>query len=383
MSAKGKIPPALRLNLRVDPAAGTDLAAQIRQQIAWLIASGALAEGDRLPPIRDLARHLGVHMHTVRAAYAQLEGEGLVDARPGAGTLVRPYDLRRQSLHTPDVPSFTIGVILPEYSPFYLPYLRGLEHAARDQPTLFLFCNAHNDTRQAARHLDQLVAKGVDGIILTALPVDVTNQLRPQRGQPARLPPVVPVDIPRAVGPAIVLDSEGAGDQATDHLIRVHRQQRIGLVTAPLTLDNVRQVYDGYARALARNRLPLRQELVAEASDFSPEEGRRAAHALLESSPDLAAIFAVSDTLALGVLQAARQRRLRVPEEVAVVGYDDIEMAAFAEPPLTTVAAPAFAMGEQAMRMLPMLRGRARPTPERLRLKTTLVIRRSCGCREG
>src|SRR3972149_407603 len=117
MSAKGKIPPALRLNLRVDPAAGTDLAAQIRQQIAWLIASGALAEGDRLPPIRDLARHLGVHMHTVRAAYAQLEGEGLVDARPGAGTLVRPYNLRRQSLHTPGVPPFTIGGLLPQDPP--------------------------------------------------------------------------------------------------------------------------------------------------------------------------------------------------------------------------------------------------------------------------
>src|SRR3972149_2391328 len=150
MSAKGKIPPALRLNLRVDPAAGTDLAAQIRQQIAWLIASGALAEGDRLPPIRQLARQLGGHLHTVRGAYTPPGAEGLADSRPGAGTRVRRYDLRRQSLHTPDVPSFTIGVILPEYSPFYLPYLRGIEDAAQHTPTLLLFCNAHNDPRRAA-----------------------------------------------------------------------------------------------------------------------------------------------------------------------------------------------------------------------------------------
>lgn len=370
-------------SLRVDPAAGVDLEAQIQGQIAWLIASEKLAEGDRLPPIRRLAQRLGVHMHTVRAAYALLEAEGLVDARPGAGTRVRHYDAPRQSLHTPDVPSFTIGVILPEYSPFYLPYLRGIEHAARDMPALFLFSNAHNDSRLATRHLDQLVAKGVDGILLTALPVDLAERMRPQRGRPSRLPPVVAVDIPRAAGPAVVLDSEGAGDQATDHLIRVHHYRRIGLVTAPLTLVNVRQVFDGYRRALRRNRLPLHQELMAETSDFSPEEGRRAAHALLESSPDLAAIFAVSDMLAAGVLQAARERGRRVPQHLAVVGYNDIEVAALVDPPLTTVTAPAFAMGQAAMEMMSVLTAGKQPRPLRQVLATSLVIRRSCGCKVG
>lgn len=370
-------------SLRVDPAAGVDLAAQIRGQIAWLIASEELAEGERLPPIRQLARRLSVHMHTARAAYALLEAEGLVDARPGSGTRVRRYDPHRQSLHTPDLPSFTIGVILPEYSPFYLPYLRGIEDAAQHTPTLLLFCNAHNDPRRAARLLDQLIARGVDGILLTALPVDLAERLRPSPRRPSRLPPVVAVDIPRAGGPAVILDSEGAGEAATDHLIRVHGHTRIGLATAPLSLDNVRQVYDGYARALRRNGLSIHQELIAETDDFSPEEGRRAAHALLDSSPDLRAVFAVSDTLALGVLQAARQRRLRVPQDIAVVGYNDIELAALVDPPLTTALAPAFAMGRAAMEKLNALTAGRRPRTLRTILGTSLVIRRSCGCTHG
>ncbi|HSB90695.1 MAG TPA: GntR family transcriptional regulator [Anaerolineales bacterium] len=365
--------------LRVDPHVGVDLAEQIRQQIAWLIASERLRPGDRLPPIRDAARRLSVHMHTVRAAYASLEAEGLVDARPGAGTVVRGYDLRRQSLRTPDVPSFTIGVILPEYSPFYLPYLLGLEHASGDGEVLFLFCNAHNDSAIAARLLDQLVAKGVDGILLTALPVDLAKRLSPRRGHPSRLPPVVAVDIPGAPAPSVELDGLSAGDQATDHLVRVHRHRRVGLVTAPLSKDNVRQVYDGYRRALRRHHRPFDPGLVVEAGDFSPAEGAAATAVLLDRYPDVHAIFAVADSLALGVLQAARQLGRRVPGELAVVSYDDIEMASLAVPRLTTVAAPAYQLGEVAIALLRRPASPRRRAPRRV-LRTRLVIRESCGC---
>lgn len=370
-------------HVRVDPGAGVDLAEQIRQQIAWLIASGNLEAGDRLPPIRSLARQLEIHMHTVRSAYSLLEADGLVTCRPGAGTRVRRLDLRHRPVRTPDIPSFTVGVILPEYSPFFLPYLRGLEQAAGDRPSNFLFGNAHDNPQRAARLLDQLAVRGVDGIVLTALPVNLADHLTPHPGSTGRLPPVVTVDIPRARGPAVVLDSESAGQAAAEHLIRIHGHELIGLVTAPLTLDNVRQVYDGFRRGLEKHRLPLRQELIAEAADFSPEEGRRAAHALLDGSPDLRAIFAVSDTLALGVLQAGRERGLRHGDDLAVVGYNDIEMAALSEPPLTTVAAPAFDMGVAAMHMLSGLIAGRRPRPVRRVLPTSLVVRQSCGCRKG
>lgn len=365
----------------MDPEAGVDLAEQIRQQIARLIASERLAQGDRLPPIRTLAHRMGVHMHTVRAAYGLLEQEGLVDSRPGAGTRVRRYDLRRQSLHIPAVPSFTIGVILPEYSPFYLPYLRGIEEAAGEDRTLLLFCNAHNDSTIAARLLDQLIASGVDGILLTALPVDLTDRLKPMRGQPARLPPVVAVDIPGADGAAVELDGRSAGDQATEHLLQVHHHQRIGLVTAPLSHENVYQVVEGYRRALRRHRIPLVETDLAQASDFSPAQGAAATHALLDRNPDLQAVFAASDSLALGVLQAARQRGRRVPDDLALVSYNDIEAASLVTPPLTTVAAPAYAMGQEAMAMLKRST-RSRPSrPERRVLPTTLIVRQSCGCK--
>jgi LacI family repressor for deo operon, udp, cdd, tsx, nupC, and nupG len=376
-------PPANVLtDLRVDPEAGVDLAEQLRQQIAWLIASRRLDEGERLPPIRRLAGQLGIHMHTVRAAYAQLEAEGLVDSRPGAGTRVRRYDAQRQARHLPNVPTFTVGVILPEYSPFYLPYLRGIEQAAQAERTLVLLSHAHNDSLVAARLLDQLVAKSVDGILLTALPVDLTERLRSHGARPAKLPPVVSVDIPRAEGPSIVLDGKSAGDQAAEHLIQAHGCLRIGLVTAPLSMDNVRQFHDGFAAALSRHGRELQPAWVAETGDFSPEAGQAAAESLLSASPDLDAIVAASDTLAMGVLKATRQRGRRVPEDLAVIGYDDIELAAYLEPPLTTVAAPAFEMGEAAMKLLARLVDSGALDAPRQVLPTRLVVRRSCGCAE-
>jgi DNA-binding LacI/PurR family transcriptional regulator len=373
----------LRRYLGVDPGAGTDLAEQLRSQIAWLVASRRLGEGDRLPPIRQLADDLGVHMHTVRAAYAQLEAEGLVVSRRGAGTFVRQYDPRRQARRLPDLRTFTVGVILAEYSPFYLPYLQGVEHAAQDDPTLFLLCNAHNDRHQAARLLDQLVAKSVDGILLTALPVDLAGRFEGSGPRPPRLPPVVSVDIPRADGAAVCLDGESAGEQAAEHLLAVHGHRAIGLVTAPLALDNVNEVCRGYASALHRHGLPPDKAWIAEAPDFSPEAGRSAARSLFESSPEVSAVVAASDTLAMGVLRAARETGRRVPDDLAVIGYDDIDLAAFTDPPLTTVAAPAFAMGEAAMGILRSLWENRRPRPRRLRLATRLVVRRSCGCSES
>lgn len=371
--------PSLR-NLRVDPGAAVDLAEQVRRQIAWLIASQKLAEGDRLPPVRSLASQLGIHMHTVRAAYHQLESEGLVESRRGAGTKVRGVDPRRLGAERPALPTSTVGVILPEYSPFYLPFLQGVEHAAQAHPALLLLCVAHNDSRVASRQLDELVAKGVDGIILTALPVDLTKRLRPGGVQPTGLPPVVAVDIPQADGPAVVLDGESAGEQAAEHLIHAHGHRRIGLVTAPLAFDNVRKVHDGFVRALGRHGIEFPEAFLAVAPDFAPESGRRAATRLLRAHPEVSAVLAVSDTLAIGVLQAARQLGRQVPETLAVVGYNDIELAAHVAPPLTTVAAPAYEMGEAAMGMLNTLLASGELQPERRVLPTALVVRRSCGC---
>src|SRR5512136_2954826 len=99
--------------MAVDAEAPLPLATQLRQQLAWLIASGQVQAGDRLPPVREVAEHLGINRNTVRAAYQQLEADGLLTLRQGRGSLVLPYDMQRSRRQAASVPTFTVGVLIP------------------------------------------------------------------------------------------------------------------------------------------------------------------------------------------------------------------------------------------------------------------------------
>jgi LacI family transcriptional regulator, repressor for deo operon, udp, cdd, tsx, nupC, and nupG len=361
--------------LHVDPGAPVPLATQLSQQLAWLIVSGVVEVDEKLPSARELAAHLGIHLHTVRAAYQMLEGDGLVTIRRGSGTTVQAYDRSRLAAAAPDLRSFTIGVIIPAYSPFYAPLLDGIESAAASDPSLFLVCNARAEPRLALKYLDQLVGKRADGVIMISTPLPSGTQL-PRAGD---LPPIVFADVPGVSGPAVEFDLKGAAAQATQHLID-HGHQHIGLITPPVEWHNVAPLAAGFNQALGSGGLTPDPKLVAMISDFSREEGFEGANRLLDLSEPPTAIVAASDTLAIGGLQAVSGRGLRVPDNVAVVGIDDIDMAAVVTPPLTTVALPAEEMGTRAMYMLSdLIAGRSLAAP-RVVLDTWLVIRESCGC---
>ena len=117
---------------RLDPRSGVGIAAQIRTRIAFLIADGELAPGDRLPPVRDLARHLGVNVNTVRSAYTKLDADGLVRTRHGVGTVVLAAGV--ESPHTGALPLGvnTVAVLIGGLNPFYLSLLRGIEDVAAE-----------------------------------------------------------------------------------------------------------------------------------------------------------------------------------------------------------------------------------------------------------
>jgi LacI family transcriptional regulator len=359
--------------MAVDAEAPLPLASQLRQQLAWLIASGQVRAGERLPPVREVARHLGINRNTVRAAYQHLEADGLVTLRQGRGSLVLPDDARRSHRQPPNVPSFTVGVLVPGLNPFYTPFLRGIEETARDTPWLPLVCYTHDDPQLARRYLERLLARQVDGLI-------VAPDLPETQGAAKNLPPVVHVDKPKVRGNMILLDSEEAGFLATRHLLD-HGHRRIGLISGPLKWSNVRECYAGYERALRSADLEVDADCMAEVPTFSIEAGRQGAQRLLElpHGPPTA-IFGAADLLAIGALQACTDCGLRVPEDVAVVGYNDIDLAALVKPALTTVHAPSYEMGVAAMTMLlDLLAGRP-VKPNRVRLPTRLIVRHSCGC---
>jgi LacI family transcriptional regulator len=162
---------------------------------------------------------------------------------------------------------------------------------------------------------------------------------------------------------------------AVTHLVRLGRR-RIGLITGPsgsLAADDRKQ---GYLNALQDRRVPVDESLIVH-GDFTQASGFQAMQRLLAHEPD--AVFVASDSMALGSLRALRNAGKRVPEEVAVVGFDDMPQAATASPPLTTVRQPIQRAGALAVEMLVDILENGVDPPRRIILPTELVIRDSCG----
>jgi DNA-binding LacI/PurR family transcriptional regulator len=361
--------------IRIDSDAAAPLATQVSEQLAWLIVSGELAPGDELPAARTLASQLGINLHTVRAAYQQLTTDGLVSTHRGRRATVLAYDRTKVATAAPDVPSFTIGVIIPGFAPFYAPMLDGIESAAAEHPSLVFICNAHDDRDAVLGYMDRLIARRVDGIIVT-FPAPLSGDALPA---PGFGPPIVYVDYPGAPRPGVEFDLERAGFEATSHLIE-HGHTRIAYLTPPTEWPNVAPKLDGYQRALRSVDLTPESQLVAMVADFTIESGHKGAIRLIDRPDSPTAIVAASDALALGAIDAVASRGLRVPEDVAVVGNDDTEIAALIRPSLTTVALPSREAGIHAVTMLQQLTAGLVPEPSRLVLDVRLVARRSCGC---
>lgn len=360
------------LQLRVDPTAPVPLATQLSQQLTWLIAGGQLREGDELPAIRHLAAQLGINLHTVRAAYQQLDTAGLISVRQGRRATVLRYDRARAAAATADLPTFSIGAIIPGFVPFYAPLIHGIEAAAAELPAMLFICNAGDDADTAGAYLDRLIAKRVDGIV-------VAGPLLPPDVEFSDGPPLVFVDSPGAPGPSVEFDLEASQFAATRHLID-HGHRRVGYLSAPLRAPNVVPKYSGHQAALATAALSPEPNLVAIAPDFEIASGELGAYRLLDLDDPPPAIAAASDSLAFGAFHAITSRGLRVPEDVALAGNDNIDMAAVIRPALTTVSLPVEEAGRRAVAMLRELMAGQQPDPPTVVLDVELVVRESCGC---
>jgi len=363
--------------LRIDRDSALPLAVQLAQQLRWLIVRGQASVGDRLPPVRELADELGINMHTVRAAYQDLSRAGLITSRPGAGTAVAAYDPERLSDSVADIPSFTIGVIVPSLEEFYTPMLEAIDDTLQEEPAMLVVCNTREDSSKAAWYVDQLVARGTDGIILIA-----QDQHDPSGVPIPRIPafpPIVVVDWPTAPDPVVFFDMEGAGHQAAAHLIE-HGHERIGVITPPMASPSIADTHTGIEQALGDASLSLHPEYVAHVPDFSTQSGIEGAEQLLNLDPPATAILALGDQLAIGVIQAADSHGLNIPTDLALVSFGDIAVAPYLDPPLTTVHQDAAAAGTAATHVLFQLINDEPPHTTRISLPTNLIVRRSCGC---
>ena len=362
--------------IRLSDSSRVPLATQIARQFMWQVASGRIAAGSHLPVIAELADELGISVHTVRAAYRQLADDGIVSISRGARTRVLGYDRNRAPIRNDTHPSYSIGVMVPAFTDYYADFLQALSLEAGLQGWLPIICQTqHYNAEVVSRHLDQLFSRNVDGVILihftTAGDDAVMNVVESSSAQR----PFVFVDSADVgMGSHILVDRATDGFEATMHLAG-HGHRRIGFIASPAdSASNL--LRHGYSKALAAANLVVDDQLVAPVSDFSLEAGAKAATQLLLSDDPPSAIFCAGDILALGAISALGERGLRVPTDVAVMGYGEIPFARLAAPSLSTVRLPADRLGQEAVGMLLRAIGDGEPQPP-VTVATALIARES------
>jgi LacI family transcriptional regulator len=254
--------------------------------------------------------------------------------------------------------------------PYFAALVQGVSHACNEHEetlSLFLFESATDREELPARLLR---TKLIDGLVITATFAD--DPLVWQLTE-ARIPLVVVGEVSNPDIATVDADNEGGAALAAEHLLSLGRK-RIATVTGPMRSGAAATRRFAFERALAAAGQPLQPELVAEA-DFTDDGGYEATKRLLEHHPD--AIFAFSDRMALGVLRALREAGLAVPDDVALIGFDDLPPARQADPPLTTIRQGVEQAGVAAVELLLERIENPDAPARRVKLPTTLVVRAS------
>ena len=152
------------------------------------------------------------------------------------------------------------------------------------------------------------------------------------------------------------------------------------MITGKLTVPTLRQVYQGYLSALKKNGVALEPQIVIEADEFSYAEGYRCVKNLIEAKLLPSAIFAAGDMFAVGAMKALREQDICVPKDVAIVGYNNIDVTDYVSPSLTSVSTPIQQLGEQSAELLIKLVNHQPVNNRNIVLPSRLIIRESCGC---
>ncbi|MDT3611000.1 ribose operon transcriptional repressor RbsR [Cronobacter sakazakii] len=269
----------------------------------------------------------------------------------------------------------TIGMLITASSnPFFSELVRGVERSCFERGYSLVLCNTDGDEQRMNRNLETLLQKRVDGLLLLC-----TETHQPSPAIMKRYPaiPTVMMDWSPFDGGSDVIQDNSllGGDIATRYLID-KGYTRIACVTGPLDKTPARLRLEGYRTAMQRAELPVTEgyEVIG---DFEFAGGLRAMQSLLALPEPPQAVFMGNDAMAVGAYQALYQAGLRIPQDIALVGYDDIELASYMTPPLTTIHQPKDELGELAIDVLIHRMAQPELQQQRLQLTPELMVRGS------
>ncbi len=331
--------------------------------------------------IRDVAREAGVSVATVSRVFNR---SGPV-REPTRQRILEVADRLR---YVPDSAARslitrrtgTLGVLLPElYGEFFSEVIRGIDGAAQARGYHVLLSSSHANRGEIVTALRAMRGR-VDGLVVMSPDIDA-------QGLRANLPESLPVvllncAVSGSAYDSLNIDNLGGASAMVEHLLALgHR--RIAMIAGPARNHDASERLRGYRTALEAAGAEVRDEWVLP-GDFTESGGHRAAERFLELDPRPTAIFAANDSMAVGAVSRLREAGLVVPDDVAVAGFDDIPIAAYVSPPLSSVQVAIAELGSRSVELLvEAIEEKNRHVRRQEVLPTRLVIRASCGAQRG
>ncbi len=266
-----------------------------------------------------------------------------------------------------------IGLVVPEFIPLhaFANIIKYTEESAASHEFNLILGNHHDNADIEERFIDSLIRRSVDGIIFSR----VSDESRVLKILHERNIPIVIIDrvLEDESIPSVVLNNYRAGELAARHFVDLGHQH-VACISGPLNIALCRERIRGFRHVLQSHHVLLQDELIFE-GDFKLESGVRGTMSILQNHKEVTAIWAHNDLMAAGVIKELYRRGLNVPEDMSVLGMDDVSLAKILTPELSTIKQPFQAMSEKAVKMIVMQKEHAALDEKRVVLEPTLVAR--------
>lgn len=327
--------------------------------------------------IKDIAREVGISTTTVSRA---LNNKDAISP----STRKRILELAKQMDYTPNAiarglkasRSATIGVVITDISdPFFPPIVKGIEKAARQEDYHLILSNTDENYQMEEEALETLIERRVDGLLVTPVQTSFQDIVELKK---KKIPFVLlcrHFNFELLETDYVCTDDVEGALLATTHLIeKGHR--RILFINGPTYVSSAKERVAGYKRALLEAGVKLDESLIREGA-IKMEDGYRIMKKELKKPPRFTAVFAYSDFVALGAMKALKETNLKIPQDIALMGYDDIDVVSFLENPLTTTRIPKYELGMEGFKLLVKKMAGEADSPQKVILPTELVVRES------
>jgi LacI family transcriptional regulator len=266
----------------------------------------------------------------------------------------------------------TLGVVIADNrNPFYAEVLNGIEEAAREKNYHIILANTQRDYQKEEEAINLLLAKRVDGLLIT--PVQDRNDDIKKLIE-ANIPfVIVGRDFENIEVDAVYNDEVKGGFFATEYLIK-KGHKRIAFINGFLHKSPAQGRLEGYKKALKEHGIPL-DDMMVSVGDIDVEDGYERTKQMLEKNLDFTAIFAYNDMMAFGAMQAVKEKGLRIPEDIGLVGYDDIPFSSLISPSLSTIRLKKQELGAESVKLLLSRINGSREKMKKIMLNVELIVR--------